>query len=73
MPLLWTRDEAAEEMGAARSKIEEWALREENPLPTVPIGKQGSKRDHWKVVASQADSWLAAEAERSATARREGE
>lgn len=55
--------QAAKRMGVSLGMVYTWMRRAENPLPSVPVGKSGRNA---KVVASQIDEWLAAEAERAA-------
>lgn len=61
MKQLLSTDEAAERIGVSRSTVKSWVHRSDHPLPSVQVGNTGRVR---KVVASEIDPWLAAEAAR---------
>lgn len=62
MQQLITAHEAAEIIGVSVHTIKAWMRRAEYPLPSVQVGSTGS---HLRVVASQINLWLEAEAART--------
>lgn len=61
MKQLLSADEAANQIGVSRSTIKAWMRRAEHPLPSIQVGETGRVR---KIVASEIDGWLTAEAAR---------
>jgi len=61
MPKLLSRPMVAKMLGVSRDNVRQWTRRADDPLPTVLVGKSGTRR---KVIASEIDPWLARQAER---------
>lgn len=62
MQQLITAHQAAEIIGVSVHTIKAWMRRADYPLPSVQVGSTGS---HLRVVASQINLWLEAEAART--------
>lgn len=60
--------QAAERIGVSVATIKNWIHRSHQPLPSVQVGKSG--RFH-KVIATEIDGWLIAEASRKTGSVRE--
>lgn len=63
MEQLITPREAAERIGVSVATVKAWIYRAADPLPSVVVGQSGKFR---RIVASQIDPWLTAEASRTA-------
>jgi hypothetical protein len=61
MKQLLSPREAGEQIGVSLTTIKAWMRRAENPLPNITVGATG--RVH-KIIASEIDGWLSAEATR---------
>lgn len=64
MESLITPSEAARRIGVSLDTVYAWVRRADAPLPSIQVGKSGK---HTKVVASEIEPWLVAEAARKAT------
>jgi excisionase family DNA binding protein len=60
--------EAAERIGVSVATVKGWVHRAQHPLPSVTVGKSGR---FVKVIASEIDAWLVAEASRKTGSVRE--
>lgn len=60
---LITPAEAAKRIGVSIHMVKVWIWREEDPLPSVVVGKSGKVR---RVIADQIVTWLSEEASRKA-------
>lgn len=51
--------EAAKRIGVGVGTVKTWALRANDPLPSVRVGATNT---HMRILASEIDSWLARQA-----------
>lgn len=63
-------EDAAKIIGVSIRQVTLWANRQEDPLPTVVVGAKGGTR---RVVASEINAFLVAEAARSKADTRRGQ
>ena len=61
MAKLVSPPEAARLIGVHPEQVREWMRREDDPLPSVPVG---STSKHRRVIADTIPDWLAREADR---------
>lgn len=61
--------EAAERIGVSIATVKAWMRRADHPLPSIIVGRSGR---NLKVIASEIEPWLAAEAARKASANGRG-
>lgn len=66
MEALISPAEAAKRIGVSHRMVRTWIHRANEPLPSVVVGDSGN---HRRVIASQIDAWLIAEAARKANGR----
>jgi transposase len=69
MQNLISPQEAAKQIGVSVHTIKVWMRRAEDPLPSVQVGESGK---FLKVIASEIEPWLTAEASRKVSATSRG-